>query len=45
MLFFVNFLTLKMADDPKNQVLFVSWLVVSPNALELAVLRKANLIF
>ena len=37
MLFFVNFLMLKMGDDPNNQVSLVSWLPVNPNATELAV--------
>ena len=45
MLFFVNFLTFKMDDDLNNQASSVSWLLVNPNALELAVLRKANLTF
>ena len=45
MLFFLNFLTLKIGDDPNNQAPSVSWLPVNPNALELAVIRKANLIF
>ena len=44
-LFFVNFLTRKMRDDPNNQVLWVSWLLVNLNPLELAVLRKAYLTF
>ena len=44
-LFFVSFLALKMKDDPKNQALWVSWLLVNPNPLELAVLRKADLTF
>ena len=41
---FVNFLALKMGDDSNGQVPLVSWFPVSPNALELAALRKANLI-
>ena len=45
MLFFVNFLMLKIVDDPNNQASSVSWLPVNPNALKLAVLRKADLIF
>ena len=44
-LFFVNFLTLKMMGDPNNQVLWVSWLLVNPKPLELAVLRKVDLTF
>ena len=40
MLFFVNFLMLKMGDDPNNQVSLVSWLPVNPNATELAVPGK-----
>ena len=44
-LFFVNFLMLKTGDNPKKQVSLVSWLPVNPGALELAALRKANLIF
>ena len=43
--FFVNFLTLKIGDNPNNQASSVSWLPVNPKALELAVLRKAYLIF
>ena len=39
-LFFVNFLMLKMGDDPNNQVSLVSWLQVNPNVPELAVPRK-----
>ena len=38
-------LMLKTDDDPSNQASSVSWLPVNSNALELAVLRKANLIF
>ena len=34
-----------MGDDPKTHASLVSWLLVNPNALELAVLGKANLIF
>ena len=45
MLFFVNFLMLKMGDDRNNQASSVNWLPVNPSAPELAVLRKANLIF
>ena len=44
-LFFVNFLTLKIGDDPSSQASLVSWLPVSLSALELDVLRKVNLIF
>ena len=33
---------LKMGDNPNNQVSSVSWLVVNPNALELAILRKLS---
>ena len=39
------FLTLKVGDDPSSQAPFVSWLPVRPSAPEVAVLRKANLIF
>ena len=42
---FVNFLTLKMGDDPNSQAPLVSRFPVSHSALELAALRKANLIF
>ena len=45
LLFFVNFLSLKMGDEPNNQAFSVSWLLVNPNALELALLREANRIF
>ena len=41
----INFLALKIGEDPNNQASSVSWLLVNPSALELAVLRKANLIF
>ena len=34
-----------MGDNPNNQGFSVSWLLVNPNALELAVLREANVIF
>ena len=44
-LFFVNFLMLKMGDDPSRQASLVIWLPVSSSAPELAVLREANLIF
>ena len=44
-LFFVNFPMLKMGDNPNKQASLVSWLLVNPSAPELAVLRKANLIF
>ena len=44
-LFFANLMTLKMVDDPNNQASLVSWLPLNPNAAELAVLRKVNLIF
>ena len=44
-LFVLNFLTLKIGDDPSSQVSLVSWLPVSLSALELDVLRKVNLIF
>ena len=44
-LFFINFLTFKMGDDPNKQASLVSWLPVNPSAPELAVLRKANIIF
>ena len=44
-LFFVNFLILNTGDDPNSQSSLVTLLPVSPNALELAVLRKASLIF
>ena len=44
-LFFVSFLMLKMGDDPNNQASSISWLPVNPNAPELVVLRKDNLIF
>ena len=40
-LFFDNFLTLKMGDDPNNKVSSVNWFPVGAKA----VLRKANLIF
>ena len=36
---------LKMGDDLNNQASSVSWLPVNLSALELAVLKKANLIF
>ena len=39
-IFFVNFLTSKVGDDPNCQESSVSWFTMSPNA----VLRKANLI-
>ena len=39
------FLALKMRNDPNNQALWISWLLVNPNPLELAVLRKAGLTF
>ena len=42
-LFFVNFVTLKMRDNPSNQVPSVSWLLTKP--LELAVLKKAYVTF
>ena len=44
MLFFINFLTLKIGDDPNNQPSSVIWLLVNHNALELTVQKKANLI-
>ena len=44
-LFFVNFLMLKMGNNPNKQVYLVSWLPVNPSTPELAILRKANLIF
>ena len=44
-LFFVNFLTLKIRDDPNNQALWVSWLPMNSSPLELAALRKADLTF
>ena len=44
-LFFVNFLMLKMGDDPNSQASLVIWFPVGPNALELAILWKADLIF
>ena len=44
-LFFASFPMLKMGDDPSSQASSVSWLPVNPSTLELAVLRKANLIF
>ena len=44
-LFFANLMTLKMVDDPNNQASLVRWLPLNPNAAELAVLRKVNLIF
>ena len=43
-LFFINFLTLKMGDVSNSQASLVSWFPVSPNAPELAILRKDNLI-
>ena len=43
--FFVNLLALKIRDDPNNQGLWFSGLLVNPNQLELAVLRKADLTF
>ena len=42
---FRQFFDVKGGDDPSNQASWVSWLPVSPSAPELAVLRKANLIF
>ena len=44
-LFFVNFLTFKMGDHSSSQASLVIWLPVNPSTLELAVLRKANIIF
>ena len=41
MLFFVNFLTLRMANNPKIHASSVSWFPVKP----ITILRKANLIF
>ena len=38
----IHFLTLKMGDDPNNQVSLVSWLPGNPNALELAVVTKGS---
>ena len=45
--FHLNFLTAQgiMVDDHNNQASLVSWLPVNPNIPELAILRKANLIF
>ena len=43
-LFFVNFRTLKMGNVSNSQASLVSWFPVSPNAPELAILRKDNLI-
>ena len=43
--FFVNFLTLKVGDDPSvipKCPFLVSWLSVNPSAPKLAILRKAN---
>ena len=34
-----------MEHDPNNQTSCVSWLSVNPNALELALLNKANITF
>ena len=42
-LFFVNFLMLKMGDDPNSEASLVIWFPVGPNALELAILWKADL--
>ena len=42
---FRQFSDVKMGDDTNNLVPLVSWLPVNFSALELAVLRKANLIF
>ena len=44
-LFFVNFLMLKMGDDPKSKASLFSQFLLGPSTLELAVLRKANPIF
>ena len=44
-LFVINFLTLKMRDNPKSQESSVSQFPVSTSTPELVVLRKANLIF
>ena len=42
---FRQFSYIKKGDNRNNQVLSVHWLPVNANALELAVLRKVNLIF
>ena len=33
-----------MGNDPNNQASSISWLLVNPSTLELAVQKKANLI-
>ena len=45
MLFFVNFLNLKVGDDPSHQESKASWLLVSHSMPELAIPRKPNHIF
>ena len=35
----------QLRDDPNNQALWVSWLLMNPNPRELGVLRRADLIF
>ena len=42
---FGQFSNFKSEDDPNNQALWASWLLVNPNLLELAVVRKADLTF
>ena len=41
MLFSINFLMLKIGDNPNNQAFSVSCLLVNPNALELAVPKES----
>ena len=35
----------QLRDDSNNQALWVRWLLMNPNPRELAVLRRADLIF
>ena len=42
---FCQFSDVKIGDDSNSQGSSVIWFPVSPSAMELAVLRKANLIF
>ena len=41
---FCQFSDIKNGDDPSSQVSSVTWFLVGPSTMELAVLRKANLI-
>ena len=42
---FCQFSDVKNRNNPNSQASLVSWFMVSPSALELAVQRKDNLIF